>query len=141
MIQTLQTLFSSGEATLALVKNDEIVFTVYGRGSAPALELYDLHPALLEGADVYDLIVGKAAASLFLLGGANSVYGFTMSRKARDLLQSCGVRCGFETLTDDIFNRDGTGLCPFEQAVAPFDTPADCLPAIRRTLSLRRARK
>ena len=32
-------------------------------------------------------------------------------------------------------NRQGTGLCPFEQAVLELQKPEDCLPVIRQTLA------
>ena len=68
-----------------------------------------------------------------------SVYGQTMSASAAALLARYGVPYSFETKTDQIINRMGTGLCPFEQAVLEIDDPADCLPVIRETLARLRA--
>lgn len=134
MDETVLSLLSRGEASIVLKKDGDIVFSQFGRGIGPALTLFDEHPALLRGAEVYDTIVGKAAASLFLLGGAAFVWGQTMSRSAEALLTRYGVPCACQTLTDEIINRQGTGLCPFEQAVLPFRTPEECLPVIRATL-------
>ena len=132
-------LLESGAATLALCKDQKLVFSRFGRGIAPALELLDEHAALLQGADVYDLIIGKAAASVFILGGAKSVFGMTMSDSAIALLQQYGIPCSWQTRTEQIINRRGTGLCPFEQAVLNLQTPEDCLPVIRQTLQALRA--
>lgn len=139
MKQEILSLFESGRATLVLLKNGALVYTDSGRGIAPALKLLDEHAALLRGADVYDLIIGKAAASVFIQGSAKSVFGFTMSDSAIALLQAHGVPCAWQTRTPEIINRRGTGLCPFEQAVLDLDSPEDCLPVIRQTLARLRA--
>ena len=139
MEQDVLSLFESGSATLALCKDGKLVYSRFGRGIAPALELLDEHAELLRGSDVYDLIIGKAAASVFLLGGAKSVFGLTMSDSAIELLRWHGVPCAWQTRTSEIINRRGTGLCPFEQAVLSVDSPEDCLPVIRQTLARLRA--
>mgnify|MGYP004631369137 FL=1 len=130
---------ASGDATFALVQNGQIVHKVFGRGVGPALAALDEHPDLLRGAVVYDTIVGKAAAALFVLGGAQSVYAETISDAAVALLQEAGVACCWQTRTGQIINRRGDGLCPFEQAVLTCQTPEACLPVIRQTLARLRA--
>lgn len=106
----------------------------FGRGIRPALSLLDEQPELLRGAEVYDWIVGKAAASLFVLGGAASVSACTMSDSAVALLQAHGIPHFCRVRTEQIINRTGTGLCPFEQAVLIAKSPEACLPIIRQTL-------
>lgn len=128
-------LFETGQVSIALKKDGVLVYQHLGRGIRPALDLLDSHPDLLRGADVFDLIVGKAAASVFILGGARSVFAFTISDSAIALLQAHGVPCGWRTRTDQIINRTGTGLCPFEQSVLTLETPEACLPVIRDTLN------
>ena len=107
----------------------------FGRGIRPALALLDETPELLRGAEVYDWVVGKAAASIFLLGGAASVSAGTISESAAALLSAHGVPCCSRVRTPQIINRSGTGLCPFEQAVLDVERPEDCLPVIRQTLA------
>ena len=135
MPESVRLLFSSGEATLALAKQNRISAVRYGRGLAPALEIFEKQPNLLAGAEVYDLIVGKAAASVFILGEACYVYGFTMSRSAADLLAAYGVSFGCQTLADEILNRSGTGPHPLEQSLLRCTTPDDCLPIIYAALA------
>lgn len=112
-----------------------------GRGIGPALSALDRLPDQLAGATVYDTIVGKAAAALFVLGGVRAVYAGTVSDSAVALLQRAGVECCWGVRTEQIINRTGNGLCPFEQAVLDCDEPADCLPVIRETLARLRAAK
>ncbi len=58
-----------------------------------------------------------------------------MSVAAADFLIANGVDCACETKTEKLLNRQGTGLCPFEQAVLELQKPEDCLPVIRQTLA------
>ena len=141
MIDTaIQELFDSSKATLVLKKDGEIVLTHFGRGIGPALMLLDEQPELLQGAEVYDTIIGKAAASLFILGGAAYVYGETMSVSAAALLDEHGIANSCKIRAPEIINRQGTGLCPFEQAVLHIEAPENCLPVIRSTLQVLRTK-
>lgn len=105
-----------------------------GTGVRPLVRALDEEPELLRGSVVVDKIVGKAAAMLAVLGGAAGVYGLTMSAAARDYLAARGVPAEWETLTERIINRTGTGLCPMETAVLDIDDPAEGLAALRETM-------
>ena len=126
--------FRDGAATFCVEKHGALVYEEYGRGIGPALSAYTSQKALLEGACVYDTIVGKAAASLFVLAKVRAVYGETMSELAAALLESHGIAVRYAVLTGQIINRRGDGLCPFEQAVLSCSTAEECLPVIRRTM-------
>lgn len=105
-----------------------------GTGVRPLVRALDEDPELLRGSVVVDKIVGKAAAMLAVLGGAAGVYGLTMSAAARDYLAARGIPAEWETLTERIINRTGTGLCPMETAVLDIDDPAEGLTALRETM-------
>lgn len=105
-----------------------------GTGVRPLVRALDEDPELLRGSVVVDKIVGKAAAMLAVLGGAAGVYGLTMSAAARDYLAARGIPAEWETLTERIINRTGTGLCPMETAVLDIDDPAEGLAALRETM-------
>ena len=130
---------SRGEISFAVVQGGKVVHECMGRGIGPALDALDRLPQLLAGAAVYDTIVGKAAAARFILGGVRAVYAATISDSAVALLTQAGIDCRWGVRTDQIVNRTGDGLCPFEQAVLTCAEPADCLPVIRETLARLRA--
>ena len=71
----------------------------------------------------------------YMLCGASCVYAEITSAAAADFLNANGVDCACKTKTEKLLNRQGTGLCPFEQAVLELEAPADCLPVIRATLA------
>ena len=141
--ENLSALFENGAYTLVVQKNGVTVHKDFGRFFQQVLYLlcrsrlrvFDAQPELLKDALVCDTIVGKAAAAIYILGGAAGVYAETMSAAAADFLTANGVDCACETKTEKLLNRQGTGLCPFEQAVLELERPEDCLPVIRATLA------
>ena len=134
-LENLSALFENGAYTLVLQKDSETIYKDFVRSVGAALRVYDTQPELLRGAEVCDTIVGKAAAAIYILGGAAGVYAETMSVAAADFLTANGVDCACETKTEKLLNRQGTGLCPFEQAVLELERPEDCLPVVRATLA------
>ena len=112
-------------------RNGQVVARETGRGIGPALKLY--RAGLLRGADVSDRIVGRAAAALFVAGGAASVYADVMSVGAAEFLSSYAIPNHAETITEEIINRKKTGICPMEAAVKDLDDPERMIAAIERT--------
>jgi len=122
-------------AALVVIKRGKIVFEDTRQGIAAALELLENNPQLLRGAIVVDKVVGKAAASLFILGKARFVYGLTLSRPAKSVLEGAGVSTGFLDIADVIKDRQKTGVCPIEQSVYDISSAEDALPAIKTCLA------
>ncbi len=122
--------FETGKYTCVLCK-DEQLYLSEKKGIAPVLDLIESGTSL-EGFSAADKIIGRAAALLFILGGAVSVYGEVMSKGAAELFEKHGIRYSYETLTERIINRTGTGICPMEEATKGIDDPAEALEAIRK---------
>ena len=112
-----------------------------GTGVRPLIAALERKPEAFRGCVIVDKIVGKAAAMLAVLGGAAGVYGITMSAAARDYLVSREVPAEWETLTERIANRTGTGLCPMETAVLEIDDPAEGCAALKETIRRLAARR
>ncbi len=104
-----------GEHSIAIVCRGEC-FTDDGRGISPMLDLIGRETDL-RGASVADRIVGRAAALLFLYAGVHEVWATVISRPALATLLSAGVFCRYDSLTENIINRKGDGICPMEGAV------------------------
>lgn len=101
--------------TLALAKNGEII-TSDKRGVAPMVDFLR-EGKELSGFSAADKVVGKAAAILFIKAGIKELYAETVSKSAKELLESFGVGLSFKTLVPYIINRDKTGMCPMESTV------------------------
>ena len=122
--------------SLALCKNG-IITTDDGRGIMTLLRFVETEKNLA-GYSVADIIVGKAAAMLFDKLGVVAIHAVVMSKAAKAYLDMRGIECEYETLTEQIINREGTAQCPMEDAVSEIDDLNDgVLALIARREALR----
>ena len=87
------------------------------------------------GFSAADRVVGRATAFLYLLLGVKEVYAHVMSRAAAEVLESGGIAHSCTTLVDHIINRQGTGICPFEETVLHITDPEEALTAIQAKMA------
>lgn len=83
------------------------------------IDLYDLllnDRTFLKGALVADKVVGKAAASLMILGGIGELHADVISTSALSLLKDTSVKVSFGCQVPYIKNRIQDGWCPLESA-------------------------
>ena len=126
-----------GGHSICLCK-DGSFFTDDGRGISPMMRLI-AEEKDLAGYSAADVIVGKAAAMLFVKAGIVCVFGKTVSCSGLDYLTEHSIPCTYETLTARIINRQGTGICPMEDAVLEIsDCEAGYTALKRRMEELRR---
>ena len=126
-------LLKTGSYTCVLVR-DNTQFTATERGVKPLVRW------LTEGLEARDFsaadrVVGRATAYLYRLLGVREVYAQVMSRAAAEVLEAGRIRHSCETLVDNIINRQGTGICPFEAAVLHIQDPHTALTAIREKMA------
>lgn len=124
---------SLGGHSIAVVKDGKVI-TDDKRGVAPMLGFL-AEGTDLKGYSVADKIVGKAAASLFVLAGIKEVYAEVASVPAKEYLEAESIKFSCGELVDNIINRTGTGICPMEEAVKDVSSPEECYKAILRRLS------
>lgn len=131
-VRQARTLIAQGRAECVLVKEGRIVQIERGRGVSPLLTMYDRHGEAMAGAVVVDKVIGRAAASVAILGGAKAVYGEVMSEDAAAWLDREGIVSGWGTLVPRILNRKRDGLCPLERSVVGCDKAPEAVAALRR---------
>ena len=102
--------------SICLCRDGEII-TDDGRGISPMMRFIN-DGRDLSGYSVADVIVGKAAAMLFVKAGIAEVYGKVISTAGRDHLIRHNIPCSWDTLTENIINRNGDDICPMEKTVA-----------------------
>lgn len=123
----------SGAYTCVLCQEDA-VYTATERGVKPLVRwLAEGMP--LQGFYAADKVVGKATAYLYVLLGVKAVYSHVMSRSAAQVLQENGIEAQWDKLVENIINRQGTGICPFEETVLNIHTPEEAYPAIREKMT------
>lgn len=113
-------------SNLIILKDGEIVFTSNKDGMQPLLEAIDcigLH--VLRDSIVVDKIVGKAAALLISYIKASEVHCIVLSVRAKKVLDKQGIKYNSETMIQEIRNKLGTDICPFEKAVLDVEEPEE----------------
>lgn len=108
-----------GEHKISIVSSN-LSLTSDLRGVMPIIDFINKGYDLL-GASVADLVVGKAAAMLFIKAGIKDVDTIIISKPALKVLEKHHITVKYEKLVDNIINRDKTGLCPFESLVLDVD--------------------
>lgn len=132
-LQQAKEILNMGNDTCVLCKGNQIIKSTL-TGIAPMVQFLT-NKTDLRGFSAADRIVGKAAAMLFVLAEVKEVYASVMSKSAADMLSAHGITPSWGELTEHIINRQGTGLCPMEQAVQQITDPAQGFEAIQMTLA------
>lgn len=118
-----------------VIANGDRIRTFTQRGVADLYDLLVQESEFLHGASVADKVIGKAAASLMVLGGVREVYTRTISRPALQLLQEAGVMVTCDEIVDHIINRDRAGWCPLEQASRDLHSAKEIFPVIEKFIA------
>ncbi len=110
------------------------VLTSQARGVKPLVCWYAEGQALT-GFSGADKVVGKATAYLYALLGVRALYAGVISRSALAVLQAHGIHAEYGKLVENITNRRGDGICPFEEAVLDIHDPQAAYAAIRAKMA------
>ena len=127
-LEKAKNLLSSENYTCVLC-HDDVIHTSTFRGVKPLVQW------LRSGMDfssfcAADKVIGRATAFLYLLLGIPSVYAHVISKPALGVFQAHGIHVEYGQLVDNIINRRGDGLCPFEAAVLDIHDPQSAYSAI-----------
>jgi len=77
-----------------------------------------------------DKVIGRATAYLYLLLGIRTIYAQVISKPALEVFRTHGIHIVYGELVENIINRRGDGLCPFEAAVLTIQDPREAHRAI-----------
>lgn len=122
-----------GRGSYLIIKNRGRTASFFDRGIKNLWQAAAGEDKILQGADVEDSIVGKAAALLMICGGVKSVKAGVLSEGGKAELEKYGVPYAYDALVPNIINRKGDGICPMEEAAKDCG-PSDIVEAIRRKL-------
>ena len=125
--------------TICLCKDGDCVYSEK-HGIAPMMD-FIADGVNIHGFSVADLIVGKAAAMLFVKCGIAGVYAKTLSQSGKAVLERFGIPFEYETLTEKIINRAGTGVCPMEKAVYDCEEPDEAYILLLKQLKMLKTTK
>ncbi len=126
-------LLLGGGYTCVLVKGEE-VFTSAERGVKPLVSFRESQKDY-SGYSAADKVVGKATAFLYVLLGVKAVYANIISKSALEVLERYNIETKFMELVENIINRKGDGICPFEKAVLDIEDVDEVYDVIRGKMS------
>jgi len=116
---------------LVVVKDGRILFETREHGLKGLFEAIEKLGGELDGSSAADRIVGLAAALLCAYVKVKAVYAVVASRKALEALEKHGVYVEFEEVVPVIFNRNKTGVCPFEKLAAEISNVEEAYEKLR----------
>ena len=123
---------------LMILKDGVTIFSGAGDGIIPLMEAVEaLGLEQLNGSVVVDRVVGKAAALVIGYFKAAYVYTKVLSKRGASVLDNCGIGCVTEEVVEEIMNRDGTDMCPFEKAVLNIDDLLEGFDILNKTVKER----
>ena len=119
------------EMCLMVWRGEEIVFSSRSKGIRPHLEAIEvLGREGLNGSVMADKIVGRAAALLMLYSVPAEVHAVVITKKAKELLESGGVKVFPDSEVPAIKEKNGRIYCPFEAMVQGISDPEEAYSAI-----------
>ena len=132
-LQKAKTALDQGGYTCVLCRGEQVL-TSSQRGVRPLAAWYAAKEDF-SGFSAADKVVGKATAFLYVLLKVSHVYARVLSRSALQVLHGNGISVEYDTLTEHIINRQGTGVCPFEAAVLETVDPTTAYALIREKMT------
>ena len=132
-LERAKELLKSSESTCVCCSDEETLISKK-RGVAPLIEWLDEGKNLKEYSAA-DKVVGNGAAFLYILLEVKELYANVISKSALETLNRYQIAITYDILTEAIRNRENTGFCPIETAVAGITSPDKALTAIRSKLS------
>lgn len=117
LLKSAVDIFYRTEAGNVIYRENEEPVLSNEMGIKPFMIQLRENKAAFQGAAIADKVIGKAAAWMAVLGGAEAVYGKTMSEGAVEIFEKAGVSYDYRHLVPFIVNRTHDGKCPLEEAV------------------------
>ncbi len=112
-----------------VLQKGEIVLASVQRGVRPLVEWFESGERF-DGFSAADKVVGRGAAFLYVLLGVRAVYAHVISHAALEVLTDQNISVEYDTVVENIINRKGDGICPFEAAVLDITDPNQAYRAI-----------
>ncbi len=125
-------ILTDSDYTCVLCK-DKKTHTSTQRGVRPLVEWLESDEDFA-GFSAADKVVGRGAAFLYVLLGVRSVYAHVISHAALEVLQAQDILVEYDTAVENIINRRGDGICPFEAAVLGITDANEAYIAIKQKM-------
>lgn len=131
-LEKAKILLLEGDYTCVLCCGEEI-HTSTQRGVRPLVEWLESDEDFVSWSAA-DKVVGRGAAFLYVLLGVRAVYANVISRAALEVLQTHQIAVEYTADVENIINRKGDGICPFEEAVLNVTEANEAYVAIKQKM-------
>jgi hypothetical protein len=102
--------------SLVLEIQGNLVFSSDKQGIRPLLECVKQHRGTITGANLYDKVIGLAAAKIIIYSGMISEVETPLaSKKAIALLKKNNIIINAKVVVDSILNKEKKDTCPMEK--------------------------
>jgi len=135
-LEIAKKILKENDLTLVFVKDGKIIFKGKFEGMRELILVVDKFESQLNNSSVADSVVGKAAASLFILSGVASVFAGKISEAAIYFLKEKNIPFEYDEMVEKILNKDGTDTCPFEKIALSSKSPEETYRKIKSFLKL-----
>ena len=115
-------------------RDNKIFYCSNEIGVKPILSKLNENINFYKDADIEDTVVGKAAASLYVLAKIKFIYAHTLSEAAKSYLEKNNVSFKYDKLVKEIRNRTNTDMCPLEKSVIHIEDPVAAKIALENTI-------
>lgn len=122
----------SGKYTCVICKGKDI-YTSTERGVKPLVSLIE-KGMCFKNFCAADKVVGKATAFLYILLRVKAVYANVISKSAYVLLREHNIGVEYSKAVENIVNRRGDGICPFERTVVNIKSSKRAYELIRKKM-------
>jgi len=134
-IASVKNKIKKGESALIVLNSSgRILLDDKRTGVAAAIEFYQTQGQIPQDIFVFDKVVGKGAAAIFALCGAEYVYGQIMSSHAIDMFEGVDIDWECDKEVDVIIGKNNLPICPIEDCVLNIDDPNLTYEAILKKL-------
>ncbi|MFA6197782.1 MAG: DUF1893 domain-containing protein [Patescibacteria group bacterium] len=123
--------FRDGPWSTIIIKNKRLLFRSNMSGLSPLAEAINQHGRELDGALIFDKVIGRAAAFLIIHAGIRKVYTPLISGPAMDILRSSRCVVGYLEKVNRILDKQMTDLDPMERLALNATTPGQFIKLLR----------
>lgn len=128
--------FKAGPWSITIVKRDRVLFRSNMSGLSPLFQAIQQLGPELDRADIYDKVIGRAAAFLISSTDLRHVFTPVISQPAIEILRRNNRPVTYLKRVDRILDRNLKDLCPMEKLSLDADTPEQFLRLVTRTYGL-----
>ena len=113
-IEEVKEILTLKNASLVVCYSNGEINEYYQNGVKDIKDILSKNKDALKGAIIADKVIGKLAASLFIVAGVIQIYAEVISKYAIPVLNENNIKYEYKTKVEYIKNRDNTGMCPME---------------------------